>query len=114
MKDIANFFKHADKDPDGILDFNPVACEYLIIYSIFGILTYDIKPNSFESAFMMYLLIHKRYFLSDEGQKFVAANFPVEILEVIKSVSKKDYFEMYQAQFSEVSVSDSLQNSSPN
>jgi hypothetical protein len=109
MKDCANFLKHADKDPDGILNFNPVACEYLIIYSIFSIWTYGTKPHSYETGFMMYLLIHKRYCLSDEGQKFIAANFPIEILEKLKTVNKKDYFEIYQTHFTRLAVHDRLQ-----
>jgi hypothetical protein len=96
MKKPANFFKHADTDSEETLDFNPVASEYLIIYSILGLWTHDTTPKFFELAFMMYLLLNRRITLSDEGQKFIIANFPVEILEEIKSLSKEDYFELYR------------------
>ena len=99
MKSFASFFKHADLDTDTILYFNPTISEKLIFYSIAWIMTPDNIPNLFESAFMTYLQFHKPHYLSDEGQKFIANNFAVTIVGQVKSLSKKDYFELYQAHF---------------
>jgi hypothetical protein len=102
LRSFANFFKHADKDADAILRFNPSISEGFIVYSVLGVWTYDTVPNFFETTFMAYIQFHRPHWLTDEGQKILAENVPVNILQEIKSLSKNDFFDFYQAHFEEL------------
>lgn len=41
----ANFFKHADQDPDATIDFQPMTSEIFILFAILGMQSIGISPK---------------------------------------------------------------------
>lgn len=58
LKKAYNFFKHADKDPEGIVFLNPDYNPLIFLYSLFGLHMLNIDSSDNMAAFMLYYLIH--------------------------------------------------------
>ena len=60
-----NFFKHSDRDPDGVISFNPESTDFLLLEAVdcYATLTGEI-PASF-AAFRMWWLIHHPDLMKD-------------------------------------------------
>lgn len=82
-----NFFKHADRDPDGVITFNPDASEFFLLEGLeaYGILTGEV-PASF-AAFRMWWLIHHPQVLNDPPESFT------------RNLAKIQYGEHQRAEF---------------
>jgi len=53
-----NFFKHADKDPEEILSFNPHLNELSLLYAILLFKQFSDSPPFFMKSFIVYYQIH--------------------------------------------------------
>jgi len=67
LKKDMNFFKHADKDPEGVTEFCPSLSELFIIMSLFGIEIFGLKHDPIESAFISWHMIRHPEHLTDKG-----------------------------------------------
>lgn len=69
-----NFFKHADKDHDGVLDFNPEQSEFLILEAcdVYRRLTGEF-PSLFRLYQTWYIAMHPNLFTLPDEQKRVIA-----------------------------------------
>ena len=95
LKEASNFFKHADRDPNGELDFNPLLNNFLILFSILGLDLMALKKNSSEVAFIFWLGITRPSYLTDLGKKELAKSFPGESLEKVKSLPRKEFYDAF-------------------
>jgi len=79
INEAENFFKHADRDPDSTIDFNPGQSEFLIIEacSVYYKLTGEFPP-----LFKLYQI----WFIVNRQELF---NFPEELEQVI-SMRRQD------------------------
>jgi hypothetical protein len=76
----ANFFKHADRDPDGVLDFDPSVNDMHMLYCIIGLKRMG-EDTTFEERVFMYrfFLEYPDHFMEDRytsilGARVVAAD----------------------------------------
>jgi hypothetical protein len=93
MREPANFFKHASKDGDAAIEFKPILTELFFMYSILGISLCGERLNKSESAFLAWIHIHKPNLLTDSGRIFLANTIPVDQLQQLKSLQKKELFQ---------------------
>jgi hypothetical protein len=91
----ANFFKHADKDSDGTIEFNPVVSEPFIIFAILGLNAIGIHGNKHELAFWAWLCLRRPELLTQVGKEAITEKIPIDVLAEINTVSKGDFFEAY-------------------
>lgn len=65
-----NFFKHADKDPDGTLRFNPISTEYTILEAVdfYAALSKELPPMLL--AFRTWWMLHNQELLNDTSEQF--------------------------------------------
>lgn len=96
LKKEAYFFKHADRDPDGEIEFDPEKTWGFILYAIVGRTLIGEPQSEEESAFLWWLQLHMPKLLTDDGRKFMADRVPVHTLEQIRSVPKHKFFDMWR------------------
>jgi hypothetical protein len=93
MKEPANFFKHAKDDVDATIEFKPIITELFTMYSILGVSLCGERFNKSESIFLTWIYIHKPHLLTDSGRKFLADSIPVDQIQKLKSIHKKEFFQ---------------------
>ncbi|HXW39863.1 MAG TPA: hypothetical protein VEK75_01575 [Xanthobacteraceae bacterium] len=72
VKKAAVFFKHADRDPEAILDFLVDSNDWFILYGIAGRQLCGESQSDEESDFMWWLSFHRPEMLTDAGRKMLA------------------------------------------
>ena len=98
IKQRATFFKHAQRDPEGEMAFDPVLNDTLLIVSISGLSRMKEPLETEEQAFITWLRLHEpRYFAGD----VVVENLPAETLEGLRTIGKQEFFEASQEMFRE-------------
>lgn len=95
LKKEATFFKHADRDPDDVIDFDPELTWGFILYAIMGRTLCGEPQSEEESAFLWWFQIHNPHLLTEQGRKLIADRFPVDALEQLRGVSKRQFFEVW-------------------
>ncbi len=90
------FFKQADKDPEGNLEFNPSATEYLMVFSVLGLNALGIKDNTLRSAFIAFFSLHNPDLLTEKGRQFLTNNISSDQLADLKKLKPRDFFEHYK------------------
>jgi hypothetical protein len=96
VKQHAYFFKHADRDPEGVIDFNPKINEWLILFAITGRVLCGETQSREESAFLWWIQLHSPELLTKEGHEMVARHLSAETIQSIRRMSKTDFFEGFR------------------
>lgn len=92
----ANFFKHADRDGDSVIDFNPQFAEWFIFFAILGRELCGEASTEEESAFMWWFQITRPHLLTEEGHKFIAKHLPADNVQELRTRSKSEFFEAFR------------------
>jgi hypothetical protein len=95
IKKPANFFKHANKDANETLEFPINAPWGFILFSIAGVQLSGEKLSPEESAFMFWHYFTAPNFLTEQGRQMVADLLPVEHLEDIRALPKREFFKAF-------------------
>jgi hypothetical protein len=91
IKKTAHFFKHADRDPQAIIEFNPVTSECFIIFAITALQLCGESIGVEEIAFLLWIHIHKPHLLTGAGEKKLIDNLPVEVLRQLRGTAKNNF-----------------------
>jgi hypothetical protein len=75
MSSYENFFKHADRDPERLLKFNPAATEFFLFDAIFTYQALTTENPPLMSTFKFWALIHHPY-IRDEKAKIIFNSLP--------------------------------------
>ena len=107
VKQPANFFKHANKDGNDVIEFKPVASEPFILFAILGVELCGERHNDEEAAYMYWLYLHKPHLLTESGRKQFVDDVPADRLRELRSIPKKDFLRVMKVarRKSELSVS---------
>jgi hypothetical protein len=92
VRKAPNFFKHADRDPDGTVEFTPQFTEMFFLFSILGLETMGLKLGGEEKAFLLWLSIHNPGTMADGAMQKFLQGFPVEVMEETRSIPKAEFF----------------------
>jgi hypothetical protein len=94
IKRDANFFKHADRDPDLVIEFQPYLSQLFILYATVGLALCGDQPSYEESAFLWWFQIHNPKSPTDMWKKLVPDTLPIEGLDDIRNLAKRDFFDI--------------------
>lgn len=92
LKKAANFFKHANRDPDGVLEFNPLTSEAFMMVAIAAIELCGEKLTDTEATFASWTYVHRPEFLTAQGRKMLADSLSADHLDKLRKESKRDFF----------------------
>jgi hypothetical protein len=92
LKKSAWFFKHADRDPDAEIEFDAELAESFILYAICGREQCGAPSSEEESTFLYFLEVHHPE-LAAKGREPLTDRMPIEHLERIRRLSKRQFFE---------------------
>jgi hypothetical protein len=92
LKRHANFFKHANRDGDSVIDFNPELSKLFILFAITGRRLCGESASDEESAFLWWLQIHEADLLTEQGRKMIADRVPINDLHHIRLLPKHEFF----------------------
>ena len=93
LKNAMNFFKHADKDAEEILEFTPATSEMFMLFSIMGLESIGETTNDTEYTFFLWFSIHNPDLLTKTYRKIMKELAPVGYLDEIRNISKGEFFE---------------------
>jgi hypothetical protein len=66
-----NFVKHADRDPDDILEFDPGATPYEILLTLHGLRALDGQTSDLQAAFMFWICVNRPNLILEGENPFV-------------------------------------------
>lgn len=95
LKRHYNFFKHADKDSAGIIEFDPFNTELFIIFTSLGLELLGHAPDDIRGAFNVYFYLRNPHLLTDKGKAVFIDAVPEESCNYALKMSKHDFFESY-------------------
>lgn len=93
LKNAMNFFKHADKYAEEILEFPPALSEAFMLFSIMGLEKIGETANDTEKAFLDWLAFHRPKLMTETYRKAIEERFPINHLHEIRSLSKSKFFD---------------------
>jgi hypothetical protein len=88
----ANFFKHADKDPNAVVEFKPQITEVFILFAIKGLELAGEQQTEYESAFVYWFMINRPEYLTERCRQEVAEKLPIEQLKNARRLEKSQFF----------------------
>ena len=92
FKKHAHFFKHADRDPDETIPFNPALTELFIV---FAIAAFEICEEPLSDEFVIFRewsRIQKPYSLSKAERELLVKNYGVEHLAYFRAMPKDRFY----------------------
>jgi hypothetical protein len=93
VKAISTFFKHAQRDADETLSFNPVANETHMLFATYGLHLMGESHEITEKALIAWFMLHEPQFF----ERNVFAQFPpIEGIESFRNASRKQFFEIFK------------------
>jgi hypothetical protein len=92
LKKYAYFFKHADRNPDAEIEFNPELSETFILYAICGRELCGEPSSEEESNYLWWLQIHHSDILTQKGRDALSNLMSAENIELLRRVSKHEFF----------------------
>ena len=94
MKKPQNFFKHADKDQDGEIDFHHVIPEIFIMMTLVGLEFLKIPYDAHRAAFSHWFMIHHPEILTEKG-RLQHSKLPSGTADFIRSTPKSFFLAAY-------------------
>ncbi len=94
LKIAMNFFKHADKDAEGIVEFAPISSIMFIVFSIIGLEMLGEITNDIEHTFFLRLALDHPTWVTAEYQEAIKEQIPIDHFDEIRNISKGEFFEM--------------------
>jgi hypothetical protein len=91
IKEHANFFKHANIDPDGSIEFAPALSILFLMAATAGIRLLSGRHSIEEFAFVTWFFYHRPDWLNPRFRKALEDSIPVEHLSEIRKVRKSDF-----------------------
>ena len=97
VKKPQNFFKHADRDPEGTIEFSPADTEIFIFFAIIGLSHLDVLRNATERAFVQWSALNHPERLTEKGRAAYRDYLTPEGLAKIKALPKATFLQVYRA-----------------
>jgi hypothetical protein len=95
VKKWANFFKHADNDSEGKIEFSPFGNLMFIMFAMSGLRLLGERTSYPMNALVAWHVINEPVLITAEFRKHFADRIPVEDIEGVRAVSKEDFFNGY-------------------
>lgn len=95
LKQAYNFFKHADNDAYGTIEFKPYLTEFFMIFTSMGLEILGCQPDPIRSAFNIYFFLRNPHLLTKKGKSEWVDNIPEENRKQALNMPKSKFFESY-------------------
>jgi len=95
FKQAYNFFKHADNDAYGTIEFKPDLTEFFIMFTSMGLEILGRQPDPIRSAFNIYYGLRNPHLLTEKGKTGWINSISEENRKHALSMSKHDFFDFY-------------------
>ncbi len=95
IKQAYNFFKHADNDVYGTIEFKPYLTEFFMIFTSMGLEILGRQPDPIRSAFKIYYGLRNPNFLTEKGKTEWIDRISEENRKQALSMPKSKFFEYY-------------------
>ncbi len=92
VKKNMNFFKHADKDAEGITEFIPMGSTLFMLFSTIGLQQLGESLNDVEDNFLLWLALHYPNWIREDYRKTLEQIVPVQDLKEIRGLGKQEFF----------------------
>jgi hypothetical protein len=96
IKQYATFFKHAQRDPDGEIDFNPELNDMLLLVTVHGIWRVDEPRSGPELILSVWFQLHEPDLFPRD---IFAGSLPIETVEEFRGLGKQQFFEACEIAF---------------
>jgi hypothetical protein len=94
FREAANFFKHADRDPDGSIEFSPGLTEIFIYFAISGLALCDVDLAPELLIFMSWLQIRTPALMSKQVQEVITKGGLIDNIAYARSMPQHEFFEV--------------------
>ena len=96
VKEHMNFFKHADRNPNGTIVFDPSLTEPFIMFSLLTLEDLGAEPTSEERAFFAWSALNNSDWRNEQGLAKFINHLPVDQIAHLRGqVAKKDFYRLY-------------------
>jgi len=95
LKQEYNFFKHANRDPSAVLEFDPIITEVFMIFTSLGLKLLGQRPDEVRLAFVIYFLLRNPHLLTEKGKAEFIDKIPEEERKHVLSMPKEQFFEAF-------------------
>lgn len=96
MRKEANFFKHADRDGDSVIEFKPDVSLYFLYFAIIARDECGEPDSDEESAFIVWLRINRPKMFSEEGRKHFKRRAKGHNVAELRNISKREFFQLWR------------------
>lgn len=95
LTDPANFFKHADRDPDRTLKFSPKNTELLILFSVAGLTFLGEEQTDLHRVYLNWLTFNRPDVITIGSHSEFRESLPINQLNDIRRMSKQEFFDAF-------------------
>jgi len=95
FKGAYNFFKHANNDAYGTIEFKPSTTEFFMLFTSLGLEILGRKPDEIRGAFNIYYGLHNPQLLTVKGKALWIDGIPEESRLCALSMPKQQFFDIY-------------------
>lgn len=95
LKRPVNFFKHANNDPEGTIEFSPFGNIVFIMFSAGGLRLLGEQSSYAVNALILWLTVHEPDLITAEYRKLFADRIGVQSLQDVRAIPKADFFKTY-------------------
>jgi len=93
IKKPVNFFKHANNDPEEIIEFAPESTLIFLMFGTMAINALGELSNDYDNTLITWLAIHKPTFVSKAFLERIQKGVPANDLHYLAAASKRELFE---------------------
>ena len=117
-KKPVNFFKHADNDADGIIEFSPSGSVMFMLFSLLGLQAIGEQTNDVDDSLTTWIAVHepnllredylREDYLREDYRNRLAKSVPLDVLAHLRTIPKRDFLQAFfraREQIGSVSVS---------
>jgi hypothetical protein len=87
-----NFFKHANKDSEGDIEFAPVATTMFLMSAVQGLGYLGVLSGFHERALSIWLALHRPMWVKEQFRQLIEGSSSAQQLEALRGLSKPDFF----------------------
>ncbi|MGB7125558.1 MAG: hypothetical protein WBD42_01845 [Methylovirgula sp.] len=95
LKRPVNFFKHADNDPAGTVEFSPFGNLVFLMFSAGGLKLLGEQSSHAVNALVFWLTLHQPELITPEYRKLFADRIDIQTLQDVRAIPKADFFTIY-------------------
>lgn len=95
LKRDVNFFKHADREPDGVTEFMPAMSELFMMGAIWGLENLTLNRDTVEKAFHQWFCLQHPELLTEQGRRAQAQFAHLKEFSELKRLTPHQFFNIF-------------------